>query len=100
MIEVWDRIRAVIRAIPKGTVMSYSEVGEAAGFVRAARQVAWVLKTSSESHQLPWHRVVRKDRRIGIRDPWGHQLQRELLELEGWRVDESGRLQRAESPSS
>ena len=60
----FDRIAAVIKAIPRGEVMGYGEVALAAGFPRGARTVVWVLKTRSEKDGLPWHRVVRQDRRI------------------------------------
>jgi len=90
----WEDLRAVIRAIPAGEVMSYGEVGEAAGYPRAARTVAWVLKTSTPADALPWHRVVRKDRRIAIANPEGHLLQKRLLEAEGWTVGPDGVLGR------
>jgi methylated-DNA-protein-cysteine methyltransferase-like protein len=92
----FERIKIVIKAIPYGEVMGYGEVGEAAGFPRAARTVTWVLKTSSEKDGLPWHRVVNKQRRIAIRNPDGHHLQRALLESEGWKFDETGKMHRPE----
>jgi len=92
----FDRIKTVLRSIGRGEVMSYGEVALRAGFPRGARTVAWVLKTSGDKEGLPWHRVVRKDRRIAIRNPDGHFLQQKLLEAEGWRVDETGRLVRFE----
>lgn len=90
----FDRIKAVLKAIPAGSIMSYGEVGLRAGFPRAARTVVWVLKTCSAKDGLPWHRVVRKDHRIAIQDPEGNFLQRRLLEAEGWRVEEDGLLVR------
>lgn len=90
----FDRIRRVILAIPEGEVMGYGEVGEAAGFPRSARLVTWVLKSTPASVGLPWHRVVNKERRIAIKNPDGHLLQRRLLEAEGWSVGEDGRLTR------
>ncbi len=92
--SAFDKIKEVLRAIPQGTVMSYGEVALRAGFPRGARTVTWVLKTCSEKDGLPWHRVVRKDRRIAIKNPEGHFLQQKLLESEGWSVDETGRLVR------
>jgi len=94
--SAFDRIKAVLKAIPFGSIMSYGEVGLRAGFPRAARTVVWVLKTCSARDNLPWHRVVRKDHRIAIHDPEGHFLQQKLLEAEGWRVEADGLLVRAE----
>jgi methylated-DNA-protein-cysteine methyltransferase-like protein len=91
-ISQFERIRTVLKAIPRGEVRSYGEVALAAGFPRGARTVVWVLKTS-EAHQLPWWRVVRKDRTIAIKNPDGAMLQRRLLESEGWRVEPEGHLE-------
>ena len=90
----FDRIKRVLKAIPAGEIMSYGEVALRAGFPRGARTVVWVLKTCSEKDGLPWHRVVRKDRKIAIQDPEGHFLQQKLLEAEGWRVASDGLLER------
>lgn len=89
----FERIRAVLRALPEGEVASYGEIAARAGFPRGARTVVWVLK-DAERHGLPWHRVVRRDRRIAITDPEGKFLQQKLLEAEGWRVGDDGRLAR------
>ncbi len=91
-IGAFDRIKAVLKSIPRGSIMSYGEVALRAGFPRGARTVVWVLKTCSEKDALPWHRVVRKDHRIAIKDPEGHFLQWKLLEAEGWKVEASGLL--------
>jgi len=91
-ISAFDRIKAVLRSIEWGQIMSYGEVALRAGFPRGARTVVWVLKTSSEKDGLPWHRVVRKDHRIAIKNPDGHFLQQKLLEAEGWTVEADGRL--------
>ena len=96
----FERIKIVIKAIPHGEVMGYGEVGDAAGFPRSARTVSWVLKTSSEKDGLPWHRVVNKERRIAIKNPDGHHLQRALLESEGWKFDKTGKMFRPEDEDS
>ena len=93
-VGAFDRISAIIKAIPPGEVMSYGEVALKAGFPRGARTVVWVLKTRSEKDGLPWHRVVRKDRRIAIKNPEGHFLQGKLLEAEGWKIEPTGLLVR------
>jgi methylated-DNA-protein-cysteine methyltransferase-like protein len=90
----FDRIKAVIVSIPAGEVMGYGEVALHAGFPRGARTVTWVLKSCSDKDGLPWHRVVNKDRRIAIKNPDGHRLQRALLEAEGWTIGDDGRLTR------
>ena len=92
--SAFDRIKAVLRSIAWGQIMSYGEVALRAGFPRGARTVLWVLKSASEKEGLPWHRVVRKDHRIAIKNPEGHFLQQKLLESEGWTVGPDGLLKR------
>ncbi len=85
-----ERIVEVLRSIPEGTVASYGEVAAAAGVPRGARLVARVLSSMSRKHGLPWHRVVRADRRIALPRGGGFELQKALLEAEGLRVAEDG----------
>ena len=52
------KVRALIRAVPRGRVASYGQIAALAGDPRQARQVAWILHASPESEGLPWHRVL------------------------------------------
>ena len=52
------RILDVVARIPPGRVMSYGDVGVAAG-VASARLVGHVM--ARWGHEVPWHRVVRAD---------------------------------------
>lgn len=90
--EGTERIRAVLRAIPRGQVASYGLVAELAGQPKGARQVVRVLHASSEKDGLPWHRVLRKDGSIALPPGEGFELQRALLEAEGVKVDKPGRV--------
>src|SRR5262245_4904742 len=82
--RVFDRILDVIRAIPRGRVMTYGEVARVAGLPRGARVVVYALKAAES--RVPWHRVVGLRRRgwakISIKDPLGAAMQRKLLEKE------------------
>jgi alkylated DNA nucleotide flippase Atl1 len=53
------RVKRIIGSIPAGRVSTYGQIALLAGNVRAARQVAWVLHTSSSKDRLPWHRVIK-----------------------------------------
>jgi len=79
------KIIRVIRAIPRGRVMTYGQVAEAAGLGRAARLVGNVLLHISLS--VPWHRVLGKRSagvaKISIKDAALGARQRFLLEKEG-----------------
>lgn len=77
------RIIKVIKGIPYGKVMSYKEVTRRAGIPNGARYVARILHSSSEKHQLPWHRVIRRDGRIALPPERGGALQKSMLQAEG-----------------
>jgi len=91
--ELYRRIRAVIRAIPRGRVATYGQVAELAGVPGGARIAAASLKTSHD-HALPWQRVIGKAGprrgRIAIHDPVGAAMQRALLEKERVAVGDRG----------
>ena len=79
------KIRATIMKVPRGHVSTYGAIAQAAGFPGGARQV---VQTLSQSHGLPWHRVVAAGGRIAIPGEGGLD-QRFRLEMEG--VKFSGR---------
>lgn len=56
MSDFADRVHAVVRGLPPGTVASYGEVAAEAGAPGAARAVGRVLASSDVD--LPWWRVV------------------------------------------
>jgi methylated-DNA-protein-cysteine methyltransferase-like protein len=72
-------------------VASYGAIARRAGFPRCARLVARIL-ASSEDANLPWHRIVRSDGRLGLptgSDAYREQCARLLaegVEVEGGRV--------------
>jgi O-6-methylguanine DNA methyltransferase len=59
-----DRVRAVVRVIPSGRTMSYSEVARRAGSPLAARAVGNILHKNFDP-KIPCHRVIRADGQIG-----------------------------------
>lgn len=90
-----ERILAVVRSIPAGEVRGYGQVALIAGYPRAARLVARVLSETNEPG-LPWHRVLRADRRIAFPPgSRGFLAQRRLLRAEGVEVDAQGRVRKA-----
>lgn len=90
--ETTLRLEAIIRAIPKGRVASYSSIARAAGIPNGARQVARLLHSRAEGQALPWHRVVRKDGSIALPRGGGFEIQKGLLAKEGVEVQASGRI--------
>lgn len=64
MTSFQKRILKAVRKIPRGEVLSYKEVAKLAGSPRAWRAVGNVLNRNRDP-EIPCHRVVRSDRRIG-----------------------------------
>ena len=88
----YEAYYAVIRAIPRGRVMTYGDVARAAGHPRWARRVGYALSSLNDPG-VPWWRVVNAAGRIsrgGGRTPEGVDLQRDLLEAEGVDLDLEG----------
>lgn len=84
--------RSVLRAaarIPRGSVGTYGGLAESRG--RAARAAGNALAANPFPLIVPCHRVIRSDGRIGG-FTGGQQMKRMLLELEGIRFDDAGRL--------
>ncbi|MGB7294486.1 MAG: MGMT family protein [Candidatus Aminicenantales bacterium] len=90
--EFEDRVKSMIKAIPRGKVATYAQVAALAGNHRAARQVVRVLHASSEKDRLPWHRVINSRGGISLERGRGFEEQRRLLIREGVRVDDNGRI--------
>lgn len=89
--ELFVRMHAVIRSIPRGSVATYGQIAELAGAPGRARVAAAALKTGAK---LPWQRVIGKASgmrgRIAIRDPVGAAVQRQLLADEGVITTDNG----------
>ncbi len=80
----------LISSIPRGRVTTYGALAAAAGNPRGARVVVWVLNSSSERENLPWHRVINSKGGISLKPGYGFELQKQLLEYEGINVSDDG----------
>lgn len=74
-------VKNVVRAIPKGKVMSYKAVAIAAGRPRAARAVARIMANNYD-RTIPCHRVIRSDGSLGGYNRGGETAKRAILQLE------------------
>jgi methylated-DNA-protein-cysteine methyltransferase-like protein len=90
MTESTARIIAAIKAVPRGRVSCYRDIGLMAGLPNGARQVARILHSMSESQGLPWYRIVRSDGHIALPEGGGREEQAGLLRAEGVKVSEDG----------
>ncbi len=80
LIKVYD----ALRAIPRGSVISYGELARAVGSPGAARAVGQAMARNPLPLVVPCHRVLGSSGRLGgFSAPTGIALKRELLVLEG-----------------
>ena len=88
-----SRVYALVRRVPRGRAVSYGGVAAMLGSPRAARGVGTALSALPPDTDVPWWRVVNRNGQISIRgEPGLAALQRRLLEREGVRFDDGGRL--------
>ncbi len=94
MNPLWDRIYAVVARIPRGRVATYGQVAAVAGLPRQARLVGYAMYGLPAGSKLPWHRVINARGEVSARSDPGpsEALQRHLLEREGVRFDQRGRV--------
>jgi len=83
MTQFQDKVRAVVKKIPKGTVMTYKQVAYAAGKPAAARAVANIMANNYDS-SIPCHRVIRSDGTLGGYNRGGIEMKRSILRGEGY----------------
>ena len=76
-----EKVRDVVRKIPKGRSMTYKEVAAKAGNPKAARAVGSIMR-SNYDRDIPCHRVVRSDGSLGSYNRGGEAKKRTLLRAE------------------
>lgn len=79
----YQRVVDIIKKVPYGKVATYGQIAAYAGNPRAARQVSYILHSSSGKKNLPWHRVINSKGGISLRPRHGYELQKQLLKKEG-----------------
>jgi len=91
----WETIYRAVRNVPRGRVASYGQIAELAGLEGHARQVGYALHALPDGSGVPWHRIINAKGEISPRSAGdSHELQRMLLEAEGVKFDERGRVER------
>ncbi|MBI9097861.1 MAG: MGMT family protein [Spirochaetaceae bacterium] len=89
-----NTVKEIVRSIPSGKVLSYGQVAALAGNHRAARQVSWILRNSSDKEGLPWHRVINSRGSISLPEHMGGLIQRGFLEEEGIIFKKNGTVEK------
>lgn len=88
-------MRALVREIPRGRVTTYGRLAarvRAAGTALTPRAAGWALRNCPPG--VPWHRVVNAEGALSAErsGQCANGRQRALLEREGVRFDERGRV--------
>ena len=78
-----DKVRAIVKKIPKGKTMTYKQVAIKAGNPRAARAVGAIMRTNYDD-SIPCHRVVRSDGGMGGYNRGGSLRKKEILRQEAF----------------
>jgi methylated-DNA-[protein]-cysteine S-methyltransferase len=81
MTDFKEKVFAIVKRIPAGSVLTYKQVAQKAGSPKAFRAVGSILKTNFDP-AIPCHRVIRSDGKTGEYNR-GATQKRELLKREG-----------------
>lgn len=79
-----EKVRLIVRKIPKGGSMTYKQVATKAGNPNAARAVGAIMRTNFDP-DIPCHRVVKSDGSLGSYNRGGTLQKERLLKMEGAR---------------
>jgi O-6-methylguanine DNA methyltransferase len=79
-----EKVRDIVRKIPKGNTMTYKEVATRAGNPKAARAVGAIMRTNYDP-AVPCHRVIASDGSVRGYNRGGEERKREILFEEGAR---------------
>lgn len=77
-----ERVRTVVRGIPKGKTMTYKEVSLRAGSPHGARAVGMIMAHNTDN-AVPCHRVIRSDGNLGGYNTINGPSKAALLKREG-----------------
>lgn len=77
-----EKVREVVRKIPKGKVLTYKEVAKKVGSPNASRAVGNIMKENFDP-KIPCHRVVKSDGSMGGYNRGGVKKKIEILKKEG-----------------
>jgi len=84
MSEFAEKVRSVVKKIPKGEVLTYKDVAREAGNDKAARAVANLMAANFDL-AIPCHRVIRSDGGLGGYNRGGIIAKKKILEEEGYK---------------
>jgi methylated-DNA-protein-cysteine methyltransferase-like protein len=88
---IYEKIYEVTRRIPEGQVATYGQIAQIVGSC-TARMVGYAMSALNASSDVPWQRVINSQGKISIREGYGGEIQQKLLEDEGVRFDNQGKV--------
>lgn len=80
-----EKVRDVVRKIPKGKVLTYKEVAKKAGNEKATRAVGSIMNKNFDP-DIPCHRVVRSNGGVGGYNRGGEKKKLQILKSEGIKI--------------
>jgi O-6-methylguanine DNA methyltransferase len=78
MITFTDKVKEVVRKIPKGSVMTYKQVAKKSGSPSASRAVGTIMKNNYDP-KIPCHRVIKSDGTVGEYNRGGSKKKTQIL---------------------
>ncbi len=92
--SAYQKIYQVVRQVPVGKVVTYSQVADLAGLAGKARLVGYALFRVVIESDVPWQRVVNSRGEISYATSreGADYLQKNLLEQEGIEFNQQGKI--------
>lgn len=85
-----ERVLAIVRAVPRGRVVTYGQVALLAGKRHGAREVGWIAHAGGP--RVPWQRVVNRSGGLATGFTGGRDGHRRALRRDGIPVGPDGRV--------
>jgi methylated-DNA-protein-cysteine methyltransferase-like protein len=90
---LFQSILEVVKRVPPGKVVSYSQVAKEVGLWRGARLVGWALGSLPPNTDIPWQRVINQKGYVSIKNlRFPKTLQCQILREEGVQITEKNGL--------
>lgn len=86
-----EKVLEVVAEIPKGKVLTYSQVATRAGNPKASRAVGTIMANNDDTN-IPCHRVVKSDGSIGMYNGLQGASKAVILKKEGITFSASGKI--------
>lgn len=86
-----EKVIELVKAIPKGSVLTYKEVAKRAGNALASRAVGTIVAKNQDKN-VPCHRVVKSDGSVGMYNNLRSGGKSSLLQKEGVVFDKNGKV--------